>query len=154
MTKTGPDPLHPTTRIEPLVVVITFAVIEDVLAPSRLTRASSAASPSKTVPIRQLASALRRAMYAAVHREATRMSVIQTAAAHTPLPASQVQDQKHQYRYRSSSKRSHRPLFSYAISGYTPGARELRCVIERPLWRKIVRQAGSLITPSHECGRR
>jgi hypothetical protein len=34
MTKTGPDPL-PTTRIEPLVIVMTFAVIEDVLAPSR-----------------------------------------------------------------------------------------------------------------------
>ena len=62
MTKTGPDPLHPTTRIEPLVIVITFAVIEDVLAPSRRTCASSAASPSKTVPIGQLASALRRAM--------------------------------------------------------------------------------------------
>ena len=61
MTKTGPDPLHPTTRIEPLIV-ITLAVIEDVLAPSRLKRASSAVSLIKTVPIGQLASALRQAM--------------------------------------------------------------------------------------------
>jgi hypothetical protein len=61
MTKTGPDPLHPTTRIEPLIFY-TLAVIEDVLAPIRLTRASSAVSPIKTVPIGQIVSVLRRAM--------------------------------------------------------------------------------------------
>jgi hypothetical protein len=66
MTKTGPDPLHPTTRIERLIV-ITLAVIEDVLARDviarrRLARASHAASPSTTLPIGQLVLALCRAM--------------------------------------------------------------------------------------------
>jgi hypothetical protein len=70
MTRTGPDPLHsieplqrpdPLHRIEPLTV-ITLAVVEDVIAPSRPTRGSPAVSPSKTVLLAQFASALRRAM--------------------------------------------------------------------------------------------
>jgi len=62
MTRTVPDPLHSITRIEPLTV-ITLAVLEDVLAPSRPTRGSPAVSPSKTAPTGQFACALRRAMF-------------------------------------------------------------------------------------------
>jgi hypothetical protein len=62
MTRTGPDLLYSTTRIEPLTV-ITLAVVEVVLAPSRPTRGSPAVSPSKTVPTGQFASAPRRAMF-------------------------------------------------------------------------------------------